>query len=84
MKELSGCFPSLFPSLVAGYFDQVALFHLVLGVLLRLSFEELWAGALGAFLWGFGGGISFCIFGILISNPPFEKKISQLLQSDQS
>ena len=50
-----GAFTYLFPSLVAGHFDQVALFHLVLGVLLRLSFEEIWAGALG----GISGGISF-------------------------
>ena len=52
-----GAFTYLFPSLVAGHFDQVALFHLVLGVLLSLSFEEIWAGALG----GISGGISFWI-----------------------
>ena len=52
-----GAFTYLFPSLVAGHFDQVALFHLVLGVLFSLSFEEIWAGALG----GISGGISFWI-----------------------
>ena len=62
-RTFRGAFTYLFPSLVAGYFDQVALFHLVLGVLLRLSFEEIWAGALGADFFGISGGwICFWIF----------------------